>query len=174
MGSELYQLVLESGGTHNLLYAGGDDAAHCQNCSNLSAVIMHPHISRLADSLFRNCTKLQLVNIFQKNADTTFSNCGGEYTFASTSLEEVYLPELTTWYNHTFHGNPVLKRLHIYKHTTNATTAFINNGVNNGTNKFHIYSDSAATLHLDNHSSWNNHVIFTKTYTSIQTYHTEQ
>ena len=174
----LLQHVCESGRSTNILLNTNtsiNNNAFTRNY-NLRALILPYNFDKAAHAMAYDCSKLQLVNIFQKNAATTFHNFyntyafGGSTTALAPKLEEVYLPELTTWSNYSFFNNSVLKRLHIYKHTNQATTSHISR-VNNDTNKFHIYSDDTDTSVPEKTNTysvnWNNHLIFTKTFTSI-------
>jgi hypothetical protein len=143
---------------------------------NLRAIILPHRLTKIISYMCQNNTKLQLVNIFQKNAKTDLNYFYKYNHFQSSNLEEIHLfVNNTTFYNGTgsnnfFVGCTNLKRIYIYNNHNTPTVQIYNNGGDAGrapgANVFYVIKDSTAN-EIHNHSGWNLHTIFKTSVTTI-------
>jgi hypothetical protein len=117
----------------------------------------------------QNNTKLQLVNIFQKNAKTDLNYFYKYNHFQSSNLEEIHLFVNNTNFSSTddiFLDCANLKRIYIYNNHE-ATQSQINDGTTASVvNVFYVIKDSTAN-DITKHSGWNLHTIFETSVTTI-------
>ena len=140
--------------------------------TKLRAIILPHRLTKIIGYMCKNNAKLQLMNIFQKNAKTDLATFYKYNHFQSANLEEIHLfVNNTTFYNGTgsnnfFVGCTNLKRIYIYNNHNTPTVQINDSNTASVVNVFYVIKDSTANA-IYIHTGWNLHFIFKTSVTTI-------
>ena len=167
--SECRQIVFDYDSPDISIEGENNDDHHTFAENDKLRAIIFPHrLTKIVSKMCKDNPKLQLVNIFQKNAKTSLTTFKRYNHFQNSNLQEIHLfVNNTTIYtgNNLFTGCDNLKRIYIYNNHTTTTTELYNN--NNITpSVFYVIKDSTANA-IRVHTDWNLHIIFKTSVTTI-------